>query len=124
MTEAMHQVELTSSFLAELDGIELFLAEAEAASAYDELITGLQTTVVPNLARFPLVASRYLDQPPQSLEALQQLACMPVGTIDKLRVYLQGDYLMLYSVVDGQVSLLSIRHHRQLSFDFAGLWPN
>jgi hypothetical protein len=122
VTEALHPVELTSSFLAELDGLELFLAEA--ASAYDDLITGLQTTVVPNLARFPLVASRYLDQPPQSLEALQQLAGMPVGAIDGLRVYLQGDYLMLYSVVDGQVSLLSIRHHRQLSFDFAGLWPN
>jgi hypothetical protein len=33
---------------------------------------------------------------------------------------------MLYTVVDANttVYLLSIRHHRQLSFDFAGLWPS
>ena len=33
--------------------------------------------------------------------------------------------LMLYTVMDANptVYLLSIRHHRQLSFDFARLWP-
>jgi hypothetical protein len=33
--------------------------------------------------------------------------------------------LILYSVLEGQavVYLLSIRHHRQLSFDFARMWP-
>jgi hypothetical protein len=41
----MYRAELTSSFLAKLDALELFLAEAEAASAYDDLITGLQSTV-------------------------------------------------------------------------------
>jgi hypothetical protein len=37
---------------------------------------------------------------------------------------------MLYTAVEASppakatVYLLSIRHHRQLSFDFARLWPN
>jgi hypothetical protein len=33
---------------------------------------------------------------------------------------------MLYTAMDtdATVYLLSIRHHRQLSFDFARLWPN
>jgi len=62
---------------------------------------------------------------PQSAEALTLLTTMPPGTADSLREYLHGDYLMLYTVVDelATVYLLTIRHHRQLSFDFAGLWP-
>lgn len=43
---------------------------------------------------------------------------------DALREYVHGDYLMLYCAIDSAttVYLLSIRHHRELSFDFTGLW--
>ncbi len=123
MAEAVYRVELTDSFLARLDSIEAFLTEADAAFAYDDLLAGLRATVVPNLARFLLMGRRYLDQPPQSVEALEQLRKLPAGAADSLRVYLHGDYLMLYSVMHEVVYLLSIRHHRQLSFDFSGLWP-
>jgi hypothetical protein len=69
---------------------------------------------------------RYLANPPQSAEALALLAAMPAGAPDALREYLHGDYLMLYAVMEAQetVVLLTIRHHRQLSFDFARLWPS
>ncbi|MCB4788560.1 type II toxin-antitoxin system RelE/ParE family toxin [Delftia sp. Lp-1] len=123
MAEALYLVELTDSFLARLDSIDAFLSEADAAFAYDALLAGLRSTVVPNLARFPLIGRRYLDQPPQSAEALEQLSKLPAGAADSLRVYLHGDYLMLYSVMNKVMYLLSIRHHRQLSFDFSGLWP-
>jgi hypothetical protein len=67
-----------------------------------------------------------LANPPQSAEALTLLASLPAGAANALREYLHGDYLMLYNVIDATatVYLLSIRHHRQLSFDFAGLWPS
>lgn len=123
MAEALYRVELTDSFLTRLESIEAFLTEADAAFAYDDLLSGLRAIVVPNLARFPLMGRRYLDQPPQSVEALEQLSKLPAGAAGKLRVYLHGDYLMLYAVMNEVVYLLSIRHHRQLSFDFAGLWP-
>ena len=123
MAERLHSVELSDSFLARLDSIEDFLTEADAAFAYDDLLAGLRATVVPNLARFPLMGRRYLDQPPQSVEALEQLSKLPAGAADSLRVVLHGDYLMLYAVMNEVVYLLSIRHHRQLSFDFEGLWP-
>jgi ParE toxin of type II toxin-antitoxin system, parDE len=123
VAERLHRLELTDSFLARLDSIEAFLKEADAAFAYDDLLAGLRAIVVPNLARFPLMGRRYLDQPPQSVEALEQLAKLPAGAADGLRVLLHSDYLMLYSVVGEVVYLLSIRHHRQLSFDFVGLWP-
>ena len=126
MAEDLYRVELTACFLERLDAIEAFLTEADAAFAFDDLLADLRATVFPHLARFPRIGRRYLDNPPQSAEALAQLAALPSGAVGALREYLHGDYLMLYTALDANatVYLLSIRHHRQLSFDFARLWPN
>lgn len=93
--------------------------------ALDDLLDQMRSTVIPNLARIPRIGRRYLDHPPQSAEAISLLAAMPTATADSLREHLHGEYLMLYTVADelATVYLLTIRHHRQLSFDFAGLWP-
>ena len=130
MADRLYRVELTASFLERLDAIEAFLVEADAGFAFDDLLAEIRATVIPNLRRFPRMGRRYLANPPQSAEALAQLAALPAGAPDALREYLHGDYLMLYTVVDAStkaratVYLLSIRHHRQLSFDFARLWPS
>ena len=125
MSDQLHQVELTASFLERLNSIEAFLGEANAAFAFDDLVDNIRTTVIPNLRRFPRLGRPYLANPPQSAEALALLESLPVGAANALREYLHGDYLILYTVIDetATVYLLSIRHHRQLSFDFAGLWP-
>ena len=125
MADKLHRVELTASFLQRLDAIEAFLLEADAGFAFDQLLAELRATVIPNLRRFPRIGRRYLANPPQSAEALSQLAALPAGAPDALREYLHGDYLILYAAMqaDATVYLLSIRHHRQLSFDFARLWP-
>jgi len=125
VADDVYRVELTASFLERLDAIETFLIEADAAFAFDALLVALRATVIPNLARFPRIGRRYLGNPPGSAEALAQLAMLPAGAASALREYLHGDYLMLYVAVDAGASvyLLSIRHHRQLSFDFARLWP-
>ncbi|XQA78334.1 type II toxin-antitoxin system RelE/ParE family toxin [Xanthomonas sacchari] len=80
--------------------------------------------MIANLRRFPRIGRPYLDTPPQSAEALAQLAALPAGAPDALRIYAHGDYVMLYTVAEASttVYLLSICHHRQLSFDFVGLW--
>ncbi len=133
MAERLYRVELSASFLERLDAIEAFLVEADAGFAFDDLLAELRATVIPNLRRFPRIGRRYLAHPPQSAEALTLLAAIAAeftaNAPDALREYLHGDYLMLYTVVDASpdavatVVLLSIRHHRQLSFDFAKLWP-
>lgn len=131
MADPLYRVELTASFLERLDAIEAFLLEADAGFAFDDLLAKLRSTVIPNLKRFPRIGRRYLANPPQSAEALAQLAALPAGAPLALREYLHGDYLVLYTVVDAAprsktkatVYLLSIRHHRQLSFDFTRLWP-
>ena len=124
MAEPSFRVELTASFLERLEAIEAFVAGAEAAVAFDRLLAELRATVIPNLRRFPRMGRRYLDQPPQSTEALAQLAALPPGAADRLREYLHGDYLILYTVATPGhlVQLLSIRHQRELSFQFARLW--
>ena len=129
MADQLYRVALTASFLERLDAIEAFLVEADAGFAFDDLLAEIRATVIPDLRRFPRIGRRYLANPPQSAEALAQLAALPAGAPDALREYLHGDYLLLYSVMDASaqtqatVYLLSIRHHRQLSFDFAKLWP-
>ena len=126
MADKLHTAELTASFLKRLESIETFLMEADAASTYANLLIELRSEVIPNLRRFPLIGRRYLDHPPQSAEALAQLAALPSGEASKLREYLSGDYLILYTVAEPEtvvtVTLLSIRRHRQISFDFAKLW--
>ena len=125
MAKSRYRVELTASFLQRLDAIEAFLLEAGAGSVFDTLLAELRGTVIPNLRRFPRIGRRYLVNPPQSAEALAQLAVLPTGAPDALREYPHGDYLILYAPMDANttVYLLSIRHHRQLSFDFARVWP-
>ena len=137
MSDKLYRVELTASFLERLDAVEAFLVEADARFAFDKLLDELRAKVIPNLRRFARIGRRYLANPPQSAEALALLAAISTefsaGAPDALREYLHGDYLMLYTVVDADadadaqadaaVYLLSIRHHRQLSFDFARLWP-
>jgi hypothetical protein len=115
-----YRVELTASFLERLDAIEAFLQEADAGFAFDALLAELRGAAIPNLRHFPRIGRRYLDQPPQSAEALALLARLPAGAPHALREYLHGDYLILYAPIDADstVYLLSIRHHRQLMFEF------
>ena len=126
VAERKCRVELTASFLERLESIEVFLASSDAAAAYDALLAELRATVIPNLQRFPNVGRRYLDLLPQSAEALNQLGALPAGAAHDIREYLHGDYLILYTVSSPAtvVHLLSIRHHRELSFQFVRLWPS
>lgn len=125
---ARHAVKLTAYFEHNLEAIETFLAEAGATQAFDALLAELSDTVVPNLQRFPDMGRPFLERPVRSVEVTtgverlnrQLKALDPEG---ELREYVLADYLLLYARIEGTVYMLSIRHHRQLSFDFAALWP-
>lgn len=122
MAKVHAQVELATSFVEHLQSIEIFLTEAGAPQAYDKLLDGLRNIVIPNLRSFPRMGRLYLDHPPHSTEALAQLTALPPQALHELREYLHGDYLLLYTVTRNTVYLLSIRHHRQLSFAFSQMW--
>ncbi len=117
-------VKLTANFERNLADIERFLAELEASSAYEALLDELLETVIPNLERFPGMGRAFLSRPAGSVETTNALAALRVKlsalAIDPqaLREYIMEHYLLLYVQIDGNIHLLSIKHHRQLSFDF------
>lgn len=125
MGDGVYRVELTASFLERLESIDAFLTEADAALSLGDLLLELRATVIPNLSRFLHIGRRYLNNPPQSAEALTELAALPAEAVGALREYQHKDYVVLCAAMgaNATVYLLSIRHHRQLSFDFARFWP-
>ena len=127
MPTKLHAVKLTSNFERNLDDIERFLDENEATNAFDLLVDELADTVIPNLESFPKMGRPFLDRPALSIEAMSRVEKLraqlnSLGSSADIREYVLSHYLVLYALRETTVYLLSIRHHRQLSFDFEGLW--
>ncbi len=117
-------VKLTANFERNLADIEAFLNDADAPQAFDGLLDELLDTVVPNLERFPGMGRPFLDRAVGSVEATNALSALRtklksvLAEPDGLREYVMDNYLVLYVQVIDSIFLLSIKHHRQLSFDF------
>jgi len=110
-------------FEANLDAVEAFLTAAEVSGAFDALLDDLANTVVPNLERLSAHGA-VVPQPRDQFPRGTRCRRAPPGTLGagELREYLAGDYLILYALIDRSVYLLSIKHHRQLSFDLGAHW--
>ena len=121
-------VKLTANFESNLEEIEVFLDQTDAAPAYDALLDELLTTISPNLERFPDMGRSFLTRPAHSVEttnslhALRNKLAALTSDPDALREYVLSDYLLLYAQVESIIHLLAVRHHRQLSFDFESHW--
>ncbi len=105
------------------------MLEAQASHAFDGLLDELSNTVIPNLESFPGIGRLFLERPAHSVEAANGTARLAknlalINRDGELREYLMTHYLLLYARIEGAVHLLSIRHQRQLSFDFGALWTN
>jgi plasmid stabilization system protein ParE len=112
-------VKLTANFERNLETIAGFLDKLDAQEAYDRLLDELNDTLIPNLERFPSMGRLFLERTVRSVEvenALSRLRVKLAGS--PLREYLFSDYLVLYAQLGQVIYLLSIKHHRQLSFDF------
>jgi len=117
-------VQITANFERNLENIEAFVVEAEALRAYDVLLDELLFTVIPNLERFPDMGRSLMSRSIRSIEVANAIRALQVKLQNgALREYLLSDYLVLYARYDETIYLLSIKHHRQLSFDFTGHWP-
>lgn len=120
---AHYRVEITAHFRRTLDAVETFLREADALDAYDKLLDDLIETVIPNLERFPEMGRDFLARAVGSVEVAHGMdGLRTLGVSSHIREYILPPYLLLYARKVEKVHLLAIRHHRQLSFDFVGLW--
>lgn len=124
-------VRFTANFEHNLAQIGTYWAERDAPQAYASMLDELGSVIVGNLERHPRIGRRFFARTAQSVEARERVADLAkrFGAAD-VREYLSGDYLLLYVVSAAAagdkapevVHLLSIKHHRQLSFDFDGFW--
>jgi plasmid stabilization system protein ParE len=114
----------TQNFAENLGAIEGFLGD-EGRAAFRHLVGRLLDDLLPTLCRFPLSGRSFLVQPIGSLEARAAVRRLKrtLQPGDHLREFLFDEYLLLYLVRGNQVIFLSIRHHRQLSFDLPRFWP-
>jgi plasmid stabilization system protein ParE len=120
-------VKLTANFERNLEELEAFLLDAEAPHAFDALLDELTDTVIPNLETFPGIGRSFPERPVGSVEVANGMARLAgqLGELARdgeLREYVMSHHLLLYARIKGTVYLLSIRHQRQLSFDFRALW--
>ncbi|WP_288108577.1 type II toxin-antitoxin system RelE/ParE family toxin [Limnobacter sp.] len=125
------RIKLTANFERNLADIEHFLAEAEAPQAFDTLIDELLDTVLPNLERFPELGGPFFNRAVGSAEAANanaelqaKLAALAGSSLNSLREYVMKSHVVLYVQVEDTLYLLSIKHQKQLSFDFEGHWVN
>lgn len=121
-------VKLTANFERNLADIERFLIAGKAPQAFDGLLDELLCTVIPNLERFPGMGRPFLNRAVGSVEATNALSALRTKLTallvepDGLREYVTDHYLVLYAQIEENIHLLSIKHHRQLSFDFEAHW--
>lgn len=121
-------VKLAANFERNLADIEQFLSDTELPKAYDALLDELLDTVIPNLERFPGMGRPFLSRMVGSVETTNALAALRTKLSaltpdrDGLHEYIMDHYLVLYAQIGGNIYLLSIKHHRQLTFDFEAHW--
>jgi plasmid stabilization system protein ParE len=113
----------TENFSTNLTDIETFL-EPEGSAAFRRLLKRLFDEVIPTLCKFPLAGRPFLAHAIQSTRA-ERLVRKLRGKLlqnDELREFVVDDYLLLYLVRGERLVFLSIKHHRQLSFDLTRFW--
>ena len=119
-------VYITQNFENNLDTIQQYFVDNEVPQQFNTLIENLFGTIIPNLERFPHVGIDFLNRQPSSLEGVNLTESIHQYTKGKgeIREYITGDYLILYALIENNLYLLSIKHHKQLAFDFASTWTD
>jgi len=117
------QPAFTENFTQNLTNIKTFLGP-ERKGLFQRLLDRLFDQVVPTLCRFPQAGRRFLSHRVRSKESKAILAKLRdrLEASDDLREFIMEDYLLLYLVRGDTIVFLSIKHHRQLSFDLGRFW--
>jgi plasmid stabilization system protein ParE len=117
-------VRVTRHFARNLESIEEFLHEADAAAAFAALLEDLFDQAIPALEDFPDLGRDFFTRPPSCREgaALAAKLRRRLGRETSLHELVRGEYLILYARRGENLYLLAIKHYRQLSFDFPEHW--
>lgn len=118
------RLRFTRNFANNLDAIETFLREVDAASAFETLLDDLFSDLLPALETFPDLGADLFLHRLSCRETQARAAALRVrmGSSASLRELIRGDYLLLYARRDQEIFLLAIKHFRQLSCDLPEFW--
>ena len=113
----------TENFSQNLDDIATFLG-TDGASYFAKFFVHLVDEIVPHVCRFPLSGRSFLDRSIHSTKA-QGLAERLESRLedgDDIRELIADAFLILYLVRGDRIVFLSVKHHRQLSYDLKTFW--
>lgn len=91
---------------------------------YGRLLDMLETTVIPTLETFPEYGRWFFERSQVSSKEIEHVATALVGIDIKpedVREFVLGEFSILYGLKAGDILLLAIKHHRQVSFSLADL---
>ncbi len=113
----------TENFSSNLADTQEFLG-ADGAAYFAKFFERFVAEVVPNACRFPLSGRSFLERSIQTTqsESLAQKLKQKLQEGDDIRELIVDDYLVLYLVRGNDIVFLSIKHHRQLSYDLKTFW--
>jgi hypothetical protein len=113
----------TQNFSANLLAIKAFLG-SEGHKPFQRFLDRLFDDIVPQLCRFPKSGRSFLAHTIHSSEAksLAKKLRTRLNRGDDLREYIVDEYLVLYLLRGNHLVFLSVKHHRQLSFDLKQFW--
>ncbi len=113
----------TQNFSANLLAIKAFLG-SEGHKPFQRFLDRLFDDIVPQLCRFPKSGRSFLAHTIHSSEAKSLAKKLPtrLNRGDDLREYILDEYLLLYLLRGNHLVFLSVKHHRQLSFDLKRFW--
>ena len=113
----------TENFSTNLTEIKTFLGE-EGRQFFLRFFDRLAEDIVPMLCQFPQSGRSFLDRSIRSTQGLQLVDRLKEHLIegDDLRELIVDDYLILYVARGNRIVFLSIKHHRQVSFDLKRFW--
>ena len=120
-------VRTTTNFDDNLAQVEAFWVEREYPAGFDALLDELTDTVIPLLESHPDIGPDFLRR--ESLSVQEKLQAerltaqlVAIAATGCLREFIMEDYILLYAAFPDGVYLLSIKHHKQLSFEFKAWW--
>jgi hypothetical protein len=110
-------VRYSASYVVRMAQIAAYFKAVEASPVYRRLLDDISGIVIPNLKAFPLLGKPYLEGPAQSTEALMATAKLPPDANRSLRKYVHDDFVILHAISPDAIHLISIRHHRESTFN-------
>jgi hypothetical protein len=117
---AKARIALAASFERNLEAMRLFLEQNGAPpSAYDEVVNAIVQRLFPLLEDHPRAGrDSLLNSPPtESGQLLQRRVLAKLKGRRELREFVLDHLLVLYVIEGNVVTLLAVRHHRQLGFE-------